>query len=164
VSLASSVVSQRQLNQSGSHRPILRKILYVIIDEGLAVEGEHNCATDIGIVERCSRAVDQKVEVEIHRRRLADRLRRVLPHQLAVVGRHFPGEGEIEAVGDEAQDRRRWVADDVEVVAVEVGLVLLPVVRVAHQPDVLELAELGELERPVPIGRERICAGDTWQG
>jgi transposase len=30
VSLASSVVSQRQLNQSGSHRPNLRKILYVI--------------------------------------------------------------------------------------------------------------------------------------
>jgi hypothetical protein len=30
VLLASSVVSQRQLNQSGSHRPNLRKILYVI--------------------------------------------------------------------------------------------------------------------------------------
>jgi hypothetical protein len=30
VKLASSVVSQRQLNQSGSHRPNLRKILYVI--------------------------------------------------------------------------------------------------------------------------------------
>jgi hypothetical protein len=144
--------------------PITSSALADRVDEGLAVDRQHQGAADVGIVERRHGAVDQDVEIEVHRRRLADRLRRVLGDQLAVRRRHFPAEGEIKSAGDEAQDGGRGIADNVEVDAVEIGLVLFPVVGIAHQPDVLELAELRELERsgadrPRPHLRRRDVAG-----
>src|SRR4030095_13236937 len=67
---------------------------------------------------------------------------------------HIPAErygdvgrkGHIEIAGGESKNARRAVLDDLELDAIEVGLALLPVVRVLHELDRFAAPVFDELE------------------
>ena len=118
----------------------------------------------VDIVERRRIAVEDQVGAVVHRRRLALRVRQLALDVLEQRRRDLPREGDVEAPGDEAQHRRAAVGHDRPFDAVEVGLALLPVVRVPRDLEALVRLELDELEgsgadRPGAHLRRRDVAG-----
>ena len=118
------------------------------VDEGLAIERERQGLADLRIVEGRGRGIDDQIVGDVGRHQLADGLRRLRLDVLEQRDRHVGRERHVELAGHERQDAGRAVLDHLPVDAVEIGLALLPVVRVAHELHRLAALELDELERP----------------
>ena len=116
------------------------------VDEGLAVEAEQHGAPHVGIVERRCVAVQDQVGVVVHRRDLADGVRRLRLHVLDQRNGDAVGRADVVAARHEAQDRRATRRHDRDLDTVEIGLALLEVVGIADELDAFLLLELGELE------------------
>ena len=125
------------------------------VDEGLAVEAQCHRPADLRVVEGRDLAVDDQGSVGVERRHLADRLRRLGLEILQERDRDIVGPGHVELAGGETEDRRRTVRDNRPFDAVEIRPVVLPVIRVALDPDRFVRLELDEFER---TGADRMCA------
>jgi HEAT repeat protein len=101
-----------------------------------------------------SRLGDQAA-VDADRRQLADCLRHLAGHVLQQRRRHAIPEGHVEFTGDESQYRRRQVANDRILDAIEIRPALFPIIGVARHLDVLVRLELDEFER---AGADRMLA------
>ena len=116
------------------------------VDERLPVERQYHRAPHLGLVERRLRRVDEDVDGHIVGNELADGLRCLGGHVLHQCHRHVADEGHVEVAGDECQDTCRAVRHDLPLDAVEIGLALVPVARIACERDRLIALELDELE------------------
>src|SRR6266446_4569690 len=117
------------------------------VDKRRAVEAQPHCTPQIGVVEGRLVPVGDQATIDADRRQLADCLRHLAGHVLQQRRRHAIPEGHVEFTGDESQYRRRQVANDRILDAIEIRPALFPVIGVPRHLDVLVRLELDEFER-----------------